>query len=72
MQPGKGGEIQLTDGIAALMKEQTILAHTLKGKRYDCGSKIGFLKATVEMGLKHEDTGEEFKAYLKEFAKKIK
>lgn len=72
VQPGKGGEIQLTDGIAALMKEQTILAHTLKGKRYDCGSKIGFLKATVEMGLKHEDTGAEFREYLKEFAKTIK
>lgn len=72
VQPGKGGEIQLTDGIAALMQEQDILAHTLKGKRYDCGSKIGFLKATVEMGLKHPETKEEFAAYLKEFTQTLK
>ena len=72
VQPGKGGEIQLTDGIAALMKEQTVLAHSLKGKRYDCGSKIGFLKATVELGLKHADTGAEFREYLKQFAKTLK
>lgn len=69
VQPGRGGEIQLTDGIAALMQEQTVLAHTLKGKRYDCGSKMGFLKATVEMGLKHPEVGAEFAQYLREIYK---
>ncbi len=67
VQPGKGGEIQLTDGIFALMQEQHILAHKLQGTRYDCGSKIGFLKATVELGMKHHEVGAEFSAYLKEF-----
>jgi UTP--glucose-1-phosphate uridylyltransferase len=64
VQPGKGGEIQLTDGIFALMQEQHILAHKLQGTRYDCGSKIGFLKATVELGMKHHEVGVEFSAYL--------
>ncbi len=66
VQPGKGGEIQLTDGIFALMQEQHVLAHTLKGTRYDCGSKFGFLKATYELGLKHPEVGEEFAAYVRE------
>ncbi|XZG71929.1 UTP--glucose-1-phosphate uridylyltransferase GalU [Chitinibacteraceae bacterium HSL-7] len=70
VQPGKGGEIQLTDGIFALMQEQHILAHTLKGTRYDCGSKLGYLKATVELGRKHYEVGDEFDAYLKEFCAK--
>ncbi|WP_081686725.1 UTP--glucose-1-phosphate uridylyltransferase GalU [Chitinilyticum litopenaei] len=65
VQPGKGGEIQLTDGIFALMQEQHILAHQLQGVRYDCGSKLGYLKATVELGCKHPEVGEEFAAYLK-------
>lgn len=65
VQPGRGGEIQLTDAIAALIQEQSVLAHPIKGQRYDCGSKIGFLKATVELGLKHPDTREAFAAYLK-------
>jgi len=50
--PGAGGEIQLTDGIAALMKDEPVLALPFQGKRYDCGSKLGYLKATVEYGLK--------------------
>ncbi|WP_148715891.1 UTP--glucose-1-phosphate uridylyltransferase GalU [Chitinolyticbacter meiyuanensis] len=71
VQPGKGGEIQLTDGIFALMQEQHILAHTLKGTRYDCGSKLGYLKATLAYGLKHGEVGDEFASYLKEFCAKV-
>ncbi|HSC78858.1 MAG TPA: UTP--glucose-1-phosphate uridylyltransferase GalU [Chitinolyticbacter sp.] len=71
VQPGKGGEIQLTDGIFALMQEQYILAHTLKGTRYDCGSKLGYLKATLAYGLKHDEVGGEFASYLKEFCAKV-
>ncbi|WP_373278002.1 UTP--glucose-1-phosphate uridylyltransferase GalU [Andreprevotia lacus] len=69
VQPGKGGEIQLTDGIFALMQEQHILAHKLKGTRYDCGSKLGYLKATLAYGLKHPEVGDEFAAYLKDFCR---
>ncbi|MES2192104.1 MAG: UTP--glucose-1-phosphate uridylyltransferase GalU [Pseudomonadota bacterium] len=63
---GVGGEIQLTDGIASLMKEETVYAFQYKGKRYDCGSKSGFLEATVELALQHPEVGENFRAYLKE------
>lgn len=62
--PGAGGEIQLTDGIAALLKEEPVLALPFEGKRYDCGSKLGYLKATVEYGLRHHEVGGEFSAYL--------
>jgi len=62
---GAGGEIQLTDGIAALMKEEQVLAYRYQGKRYDCGSKIGYLQATVELGLQHPEVGPEFKEFLK-------
>lgn len=62
--PGAGGEIQLTDGIAALMKDEPVLALPFQGKRYDCGSKLGYLKATVEYGLQHHEVGVEFSAYL--------
>ena len=62
---GAGGEIQLTDGIAALMQSDTVLAYRYSGQRYDCGSKLGYLKATVAMGLKHPETGEAFADYLK-------
>jgi UTP--glucose-1-phosphate uridylyltransferase len=61
---GAGGEIQLTDGIAALMQEERVLAYRFSGTRYDCGSKLGYLKAQVALGLKHEDLREEFSAYL--------
>ena len=64
-QKGAGGEIQLTDGIAALLKEEQVLAYEFHGKRYDCGSKIGYLEATVEYALKHEELSSEFHAYLK-------
>jgi UTP--glucose-1-phosphate uridylyltransferase len=64
VQAGTGGEIQLTDGIAALMQEEKVLAYRFSGTRYDCGSKLGYLKAQVSFGLKHEDLREEFAAYL--------
>ena len=62
---GAGGEIQLTDGIAALMQSETVLAYRYLGRRYDCGSKLGYLKATLEMGVKHPETGAAFAEYLK-------
>ena len=61
---GAGGEIQLTDGIAALMREEAVYAHRFTGKRYDCGSKLGYLQATVEYGLAHPALGKEFRKYL--------
>ena len=66
IKPGAGGEIQLTDGIAALMHEEKLLAHRFEGTRYDCGSKLGYLKAQVAFGLKHKEISAEFAAYLKE------
>lgn len=62
---GAGGEIQLTDGIAALMQAEQVLAYRYTGQRYDCGSKLGYLKAMVAMGLKHPETGAAFTDYLK-------
>jgi len=64
---GAGGEIQLTDGIAALMEKEKVLAYRYTGQRYDCGSKLGYLQATLAMGLKHPETGAEFAEYLKQF-----
>lgn len=61
---GSGGEIQLTDGIAALLKDEAVYAYRCAATRYDCGSKLGYLKATVALGLKHADVGEEFANYL--------
>jgi UTP--glucose-1-phosphate uridylyltransferase len=61
---GVGGEIQLTDGIAGLMSEESVYAFQYAGKRYDCGSKEGFLQATVELALQHPEVGESFRAYL--------
>jgi UTP--glucose-1-phosphate uridylyltransferase len=66
---GAGGEIQLTDGIAALMKDEPVLALPFKGVRYDCGSKLGYLKATVNYGLQHHEVGAEFAAYLQSLVK---
>ena len=57
---GAGGEIQLTDGIAALLGEEDVFAYAFEGKRYDCGNKLGYLEATVEYGLKHPELGNEF------------
>jgi UTP--glucose-1-phosphate uridylyltransferase len=66
VQPGSGGEIQLTDAIAALLPEERVMAYRFAGRRYDCGSKIGYLQATVELGLKHAEVGAEFARYLEE------
>jgi UTP--glucose-1-phosphate uridylyltransferase len=66
---GAGGEIQLTDGIAALMKNEPVYAYRFEGKRYDCGSKLGYLQATVEYGLKHVTLGAPFRDYLRELMK---
>jgi UTP--glucose-1-phosphate uridylyltransferase len=63
--PGAGGEIQLTDAISALLAHERVLAVRLPGRRYDCGSKLGYLQATVEYGLRHPETGEGFGRYLK-------
>ena len=65
---GAGNEIQLTDGIARLLDHEFVLAHAFDGKRYDCGSKLGYLEATVAYGLKHPETGEQFKELIKQYA----
>ena len=64
-QSGSGGEIQLTDAIAELIKTDPVIAHPFTGVRYDCGSKLGFLKANLEYGIKHPEFGDEWLAYLK-------
>jgi len=64
---GAGGEIQLTDAIAKLLDEQQVLAYEFQGKRYDCGSKLGYLQATVEYALKHPDLAEDFREYLQSY-----
>ena len=64
-KPGKGGEIQLTDGLKLLMEKQPIYAYKFQGVRYDAGDKLGFLKATVEFGLKNGEFGDAFRAYLR-------
>jgi UTP--glucose-1-phosphate uridylyltransferase len=61
---GVGGEIQLTDGIASLMRKEKVYAYRYDGKRYDCGSKLGFLQATVDLGEIHQDVGEDFRDWL--------
>jgi UTP--glucose-1-phosphate uridylyltransferase len=63
--PGAGGEIQLTDAISALLAIERVLAVRLPGRRYDCGSKLGYLQATLEYGLRHPETGADFARYLK-------
>jgi UTP--glucose-1-phosphate uridylyltransferase len=64
-QAGAGGEIQLTDAIAALLDEEPVIALPFEGKRYDCGSKEGYLEATVELAMRHPEFGESFRSYLK-------
>ncbi|MBK8163356.1 MAG: UTP--glucose-1-phosphate uridylyltransferase GalU [Gammaproteobacteria bacterium] len=65
---GTGGEIQLTDAIAQLMGSETVLAYEFDGIRYDCGSKLGYLQATVEYALKHPDLQQPFREYLQKFS----
>jgi UTP--glucose-1-phosphate uridylyltransferase len=69
LNKGAGGEIQLTDAIADLLHDEQVLAYEFEGNRYDCGSKLGFLIATVEHGLLHEELKEDFLAYLKDLAR---
>ena len=66
---GAGGEIQLTDAIADLLSESPVYAYSFRGERYDCGSKLGYLKATVAYGLEHPGTGDAFREHLREVLK---
>ncbi len=68
---GAGGELQLTDAMKTLAKTEGMIACEYEGKRYDMGSKLGFLQANIELAVKHEKIGEDFKAYLKEFVKTL-
>ena len=65
MPAGAGGEIQLTDGIARLLDDEKVLAYQFEGRRYDCGNKLGYLEATVELGVKHPEIGASFADFLK-------
>ena len=65
LSAGAGGEIQLTDGIAKLLTEEKVLAYAFEGRRYDCGSKLGYLEAMVDYGLKHPEVAEAFGAFLR-------
>ena len=65
-EPGKGGEIQLTDAILRLSKEEKVYGCLFEGLRHDCGDKLGFLKATVDMALKRDEFRQEFEAYLRQ------
>ncbi|HEU4780106.1 MAG TPA: UTP--glucose-1-phosphate uridylyltransferase GalU [Steroidobacteraceae bacterium] len=68
---GAGGEIQLTDGIARLMNDEAVYAYRFAGKRFDCGSKLGYLQANVEYALAHPELATPFKTYLKKLAKDL-
>ena len=68
IEPGSGGELQLTDGLRALLKKEKIYGFTFEGKRHDAGDKLGFLKATVEFALKRNDLGKEFREYLQKLS----
>jgi UTP--glucose-1-phosphate uridylyltransferase len=71
LKPGSGGEYQLTDAIQTLLKDQLVLAYEYEGVRYDCGNKLGYLKATINFALKHPELKEAFKGYLEERKKFI-
>jgi UTP--glucose-1-phosphate uridylyltransferase len=64
LKPGAGGELQLTDAIQTLLKAEQVLAYEYQGIRYDCGSKMGLLKANIELGLEHSEIGDELRQYL--------
>lgn len=64
LRPGAGGELQLTDGIASLLRQQDVLAYQFEGIRYDCGSKLGYLQATVQFALRHPEVREDFRSFL--------
>lgn len=69
--PGKGNEIQLTDAIETLNKKQNVYGHVFNGRRYDIGSKLGFLETNIEFGLKHPDTKDGLKKFIKDLAKEL-
>jgi UTP--glucose-1-phosphate uridylyltransferase len=66
LKPGAGGELQLTDAISSLLAEEAVLAYPFQGTRYDCGSKLGYLQATIAYGRKHPEVGEDFSTFLRE------
>jgi UTP--glucose-1-phosphate uridylyltransferase len=70
-KPGKGGEIQLTDAIAALLEEERVLALPFTGTRYDCGNKLGYLQATLAYAARHKEVGPAFTEYLRQFAQNL-
>ena len=70
-EPGKGGEIQLTDALKVLAQRDTVYAYNFEGRRYDMGDKLGFLEATVEFALRRSDLGDSFRAYLKQLAETL-
>ena len=70
-KPGKGGEIQLTDGLIELAQKESMFAYDFEGIRYDTGDKLGYLKATVEYAFRHEGVNDQFKEYIKEIAKSL-
>ena len=65
-RPGAGGEIQLTDGIAALLKKESVLAYRFEGRRFDCGSRIGLVEATIQYALDHDDLADAARAYMRD------
>jgi len=69
--PGKGGEIQLTDALKALLKKRPVYGYLFEGRRYDAGDKLGYLKATVELALKSPTVSEGFRKYLKSIISRI-
>jgi UTP--glucose-1-phosphate uridylyltransferase len=66
VKPGSGGEIQLTDAIAALVSEEDVFAYEFEGRRFDCGSKLGYLQANLQFALKHPEVGAAFRKYLRD------
>jgi UTP--glucose-1-phosphate uridylyltransferase len=70
VQPGAGGEIQLTDAIASLLRDETVLGYSFEGTRYDCGSKLGYLEANVMYGLKHPEVRAEFARFLEQLGRR--
>ena len=64
LRPGAGREIQLTDAIGRLLRDEAVFAYEFSGKRYDCGSKLGYLQATVNYALKHPELASDFRAFL--------
>jgi UTP--glucose-1-phosphate uridylyltransferase len=72
IKPGSGGEIQLTDGISALLTEEQVLAYRFDGVRYDCGSKFGYLEATIRLGLKHPEVADELRILIESISNQKK